>query len=583
MSEMTNTKPAGRYSHAGVLRDSPYTILPDIDPDANMRAVLLLLQKLQKRKLKPEEDRALRALRDLPTRLSWDLLTLGTTPDVPLSRWKETEQLLSAEKSDDALHLWSESHPDPASLHVRAVLACNRAMQQYMAAGSADEQALCQFVAWWVALLWRRPWFEAFSRSRCVVWGENAPDIGDQAQFLDKAEKAVAGIFRKLAGTDEQRWERWSGLWNREQAALEVFAKASGRNSGPPAWPSGYGPLGLELLGAAPAAQEWIARMAAGPSWPLPITAVRSGDAGFFKLNPEQVTTAAEAVRWLFSSLGVPAAEVWRERGRSALSLLKQHSGDASNGGGFSERDLYFGTKTADQRRRLAAIGSLTVEALLLQVYDELSRREVPVEQVCETAGALLFQSGSLSQPQVAIQQLETLLCGRILACAEKRALPHPDEVQRIIDVSIEIRSILLGRGEGKRCGREIARLLNRRASVAWNRKGKRAPGPAAQQRILRDMFLAADLSPHSADIVANLGYLAMQIQTKSPAERESLLKRALDYVKICREHGTVSAELEECHSKLEEIVDPAAARARVLKQLEMAMSPRNLSREEKR
>jgi hypothetical protein len=53
--------------------------------------------------------------------------------------------------------------------------------------------------------------------------------------------------------------------------------------------------------------------------------------------------------------------------------------------------------------------------------------------------------------------------------------------------------------------------------------------------------------------------------------------------VKICREHGTVSAELEECHSKLEEIVDPAAARARVLKQLEMAMSPRNLSREEKR
>ena len=62
------------------IAESPYNVLPDVTPDDTVSHVIGAMQRLQRKKLEAEQDQALRALRDLGTRLSWDLLALGTTP-----------------------------------------------------------------------------------------------------------------------------------------------------------------------------------------------------------------------------------------------------------------------------------------------------------------------------------------------------------------------------------------------------------------------------------------------------------------------------------------------------------------------
>src|SRR5438874_534944 len=113
---------AGGDPYAAALAENPYNAVPLVGPDDGAAALLRAQQRLQRPRLPPHQDVALRALRDLPSRLAWDLLTLGTTPAVPPGRWEQTRALLWAGRRAEARSPWVEElrkQPDAAGpLHV---------------------------------------------------------------------------------------------------------------------------------------------------------------------------------------------------------------------------------------------------------------------------------------------------------------------------------------------------------------------------------------------------------------------------------------------------------------------------------
>ncbi len=574
--EQSTSRVPGGDPYAAALKENPYMVLPELSPDDGIREVLLAMQRLQRRTLEPYEDTALRTLRDLPSRLSWDLWLLGTTPGIEADDWRRTREFLAAGKRDEAQRRWLDRHGSETAdgaLHVRAVLATNEVAWQTQQQGAAGEPALGRFVARWAALLKRRDWLSSFIRRRCRVWGARAADAADQILFLEKVEGAVLDMIHRAAGDDDGRRAHWAAMWARERAAIRVVDKSCGKKGVPPSWSAGYGPLGLADLGEEEQARDWLLTAARANRWPLPLTALKEGKAGFFKLDPQHAAMAAAAVQWTFSSLGLAAAEVWNGNGRHAHRNLRCLLDDHHRAGG-EPADPWFGDTAAGRRRRERAINELRLEALLLQLQEELSRPEVPVSEVSETAGQLLFHTTSIPRSQVVVDSLEALVSGRVRACIDTERLPHPDEMQRIIELSLEIRSMLLGRNAGQRCSIDIAQLIKNRAVAAWNRAPGGLPRPALRRRILRELVQAGNLAPHRAEIIANLARVMLRIResAESQAERENLLSRARQYLEQCRALGGSSPELEECWDEVSELIDPATARTETLKNLEEAL-----------
>src|SRR5205823_6171924 len=157
---------AGGDPYARALTQNPYNVLPGLGPDDDMTRVLRLMQVLQRRKLQPEQDAALRTVRALSARLAWDLLTLGTTPGVTPGQWQATRALLRDRRAA-AHQLWGgdQAGPpgEPPALHVRAVLCANEVCWQARTAGGAEDSSLRAFVARWAALLARREWLALFA------------------------------------------------------------------------------------------------------------------------------------------------------------------------------------------------------------------------------------------------------------------------------------------------------------------------------------------------------------------------------------------------------------------------------------
>lgn len=569
MNRKTEIGAGGDPLAIGFVRN-PYNTLPSVCPDDGPQLIVKAMLSLQRRKLSPEEDLAFRTLRNLATRLSWDLQTLGTTPSIQPEAWSALRVALRNGQRCEAEQHWLADEQNPANLHVRAVLSLNEVAWQLSTRGSASDDALRGYVAWWSALLFHKEWLHNFALSRCGTWTLAPPDAGDQAQFLDRTEKSVLALLSAAAGGNEKRAHVWSHAMDQERAAIEAITRACGSNQNPAMWPGGYGPLGLRLLGKESVAQEWIsenARAATGEA--LPLTALKANLAGFYQLDPDRVATAARAVQFLLSELGVASAMIWSAQPQKALELLRNEELSTS------PVSAWFGTTTKGRRSRGEAIQLLSADALLLQLQDELGRPEVPAESVCETAARILTQSGSLPQPRVAVRQVETRLCGRVAWCVSGERLPDPREIDRILSISLEVHSLLTGRGEGRQCALEVAKLLNHRAVGTWNRaqmKG-RPLRLGEQESIMRDLFLAVTLAPHSQEIVGNLAGLAVQFPTSSVAERTSLLARVLSVVKGCIAIGKPNPQLEDSFGRLLELADPEEARRITMEKLRKAMA----------
>jgi hypothetical protein len=531
---------------------------------------------LQRRRLSREEDLAFRTLRNLPFRLSWDLQTLGSTPGLGAAEWDEIRACLQAGNRNGVLAESEDYRDQVAVLHVRAVLSLNEVAWQSAHLGRADDEALSRYIAWWASLMSRKDWLRNFAVLRCRTWGAGIPESTDQVQFLDRAEKSVGALLQAGAGAEDERLNMWLAAMDQERATIDAIGKACGGRREPPAWPSGYGPLGLQILGKEADARAWIsshALTAAGDS--LPLSALKANQIGFYQLDPDRVAIASRAIQYLFSELGPVASTIWHGQPRKALERLGAANLESRKPG------PWFCIAGRGRRSRDEGIQVLRVEALLLQFQDELARPEVAAESACETAARILTSAAALLQPRVAVRQVEALLCGRLAWCGLGERLPDPREVERILSVAIEIHSSLNGRGEGKQCALEIAKLLNHRAVATWNRAQEKRRGFrfGEPESILRDMFHAVQLAPHSHEIVGNLAGLALQFPSSSPAERVSLLNKVLDVVNICMSIGKPTPQMEEYHDKLLEIANPEKARRITLEKIRKAIDGNSSSR----
>jgi hypothetical protein len=551
-------------------------VLPDVAPDDPIARCLQVQLRLQQRGLSEAEDQALRTLRDRPARLAWDLQTLGTTPDVRPDHWAQTRALLAVGARREVLERWSrgfaERARDLAAVHVRAVLYANQLAWQASRDGRADDETMEGYVAHWPVLLHHKDWIESFARQRCTLWRAEPPNAAERRRLIERVSAVVANVLRSGCG-GEERWAEWSRRFERERAAIEVVGQACRRDEA--TWPLGFGPLGVRALGEQESARAWLFEQMPVPHAALPLTALRTGRAGIFKLKPEHVATGAAAIQWLFSeSLGAAAAEVWRGQGASALAALERAS-DCGVARAAAASDAWFGSGPAAARQLRRGLAELRAEALLLLVRDGLSRPEVSVDELSETVARLLVHADALKQPQVVVEQVEQLLSGRVQACLEGR-LPRPDEVAHVLEAGLQLRTMLLGRGAGQRCSQDLAQLLLRRAVVTWNRP-RGIPSPRALARVYSDLYQAADLAPHNADVAVGLANVILQVYSgaRAAGEQRSLLEKAWAAVERCRNLGGASLQLEECRAHLREILEPEAAMAETRQKLEQALRPR--------
>jgi hypothetical protein len=148
-----------------------------------------------------------------------------------------------------------------------------------------------------------------------------------------------------------------------------------------------------------------------------------------------------------------------------------------------------------------------------------------------------------------------------------------------MLDAGLQLRVMLLGRGAGRRLSNDLAQLFRMRAVTTWNAQ-RGLPSPRVQSRILRDLFQAADLAPHNADIVTSLGRIVLETYRRagSPAEQRGLLQKAFDYLSIAHAMGITSSDLEGTRGQLLELLNPEAARAEALRMLDEALRVRPAS-----
>lgn len=551
----------GGDPYARALGASPYTVLPDVGPDDPIRNVLLTQARLQRRRLTVEEDAAFRTLRDLSARLAWDLATLGTTPLIEEALWERTRSLLAEDRRNQAVQLWlrdrSDRQSDPAGLHVRAVLSAN-ALAWHASRGDVPEALIRVFVGRWVALLAQEDWLWTFVKHRCDIWSKAGgapldPDITDTIRFQERAGKTALDLLRGATASDDRRQRSWLATWETERAAVDVLGRACAGGKLPGGFVRGVGPLGLEEAGHVEKARRSINRAIATGADAFPLLRLRSGKASFARGDATGAATAAAGIRYLFSSVSGIAADVWAGNGRRAVERLREWRASAP--------DAWFGDGEEGRRALAAARCELLAEALLVRFREELSREDVPVADARETAAEILSLAAALPQTAQVLEAVEGQLSGRVRVFLEGGTLPHAGEIARVLSLAREVRALLLPAGAGQRSSHDVARLLLRRAISAWNGV-EGLPGAARRDRILRDLFEAAELAPHNTDILEGLASVVRQIQPtlESRAEGRALLQRVKDQIDRCLEHGGAVADLAQSRQRILEALDPAAA-----------------------
>ena len=554
---------------AAALKDNPYNLLTEVDPDTPTSQLHVAQRRLQSRGQRPEQRAAFRQLRDLTRRLLWDLRTLGTTPSIAVEEWRNMNRLLHSEEREAVFRAWIPRMKDPrtgdAALHVCAVLSAGDLAA--LPDGANGRLAVERFVAFWAALLWRRAWLVEFFESRCRMWKYRLPNQGDRAELRDRLEKwAVALLKEGARGHAEDGMRRW----RREQAAIESVALALSPGAVAP-WPRGFGPLGLELLGAAPKARSWLLSSSRRYRGGLAMSALRNRRARLDGADPRGSAGAASALQWLFSDLGEVAAHLWRGEGWAAWRCHRRI-------GGADRPDPWFGEGEGGRLRQQRARDEIEAEALLLRLQDELRSLELPPAAILEAARHALSVADRLRQPQEVVEQLEHVLTGRVLAALEARSLPPPDELRRLLDVSLPLRDLLLARGYGTQASLRIGQLFRRRAVRAWNRVADRLPSPKVREQVLQDMLCAADLAPYNAAIAADLGRVVLQLQhvAESTAERRSLLRLGQRYLDACVETSPNLSVVEDLRQKILEQLDPGLAMADARRRLREARQSAN-------
>ncbi len=549
---------------AAALKENPYNLLVEVGPDTPTSQLHVAQQRLQKQGLKPEQRAAFRQLRDLTRRLLWDLRTLGTTPSIAAEEWQEMDRLLDEGEREAVFCAWIPRMKDPqtgdAALHICAVLSAGDLAGS--AGGEDGQLAVERFVAFWAALLWRRAWLVEFFEHRCRAWKYRPPNRGDRAELRDRLEKwAVALLKERARGIGGDAMSRW----RRERAAIEAVALASSPATVAP-WPRGFGPLGLELLGEAPKARSWLLKSSRSYQGGLAMSALRNRRAKLDAADPRGSAGAASALQWLFSDLGAVAGHLWRGEGWAAWRSYRRV-------GGGDRPDPWFGEGEGGHLRQQRARDEIEAEALLLRLQDELRALDEPAAEILESARRALSVADRVRQPQEVVEQLERVLTGRVLAALEARSLPPPDELRRLLDVSLQLRDLLLTRGFGTQASLRIGQLFRRRAVRAWNRTADRLPSPKVREQVLHDMLRAADLAPYNAAIAADLGRVVLQLQhvAESTAERRSLLRLGQRYLDACIETSPNPSVVEDLRQKILEQLDPALAMADARRRLREA------------
>lgn len=563
---------AGGDPWAAALTGSPYNQIAGLDPSSGPSVIKKLLFRSQTRRMTAAEDEAFRTLRDLLARLAWDLNTLGTTPGLDDAALEPTRELLQRGDREHAERIWKDDlvagRNTAEALHVLAVLATNRlAHASSLGDAAMVEPAVSAFVGFWSALLARTDWLWTFMEARCRAWSEpRIPaielDVADRLQFPHRVERLALDLLARSAASEElKRSSRVA--WERERIAIEVMARACGREALPAEIPRSFGPLGLAEIGQARQLQDWLVEQAARPRRLLSLSRLREGHAGLHKPGQEDVASAAAAVQLMYSSLGPLASEVWIGQGRVAAAELLDRQTHA-------EPDRWFGADEAGRQALDRARGELRTEALLLQFREELSRSDASVPDACATAREVVALARRDEDAAQIVEAVENTLTGRVLACIEARTLPHPGELKRVLTLCFELRDILLPLGGGQRCAQDIARLLVRQAANVWNRTPG-LPVGRSRQRILRDLFRAVELAPHNVEIVHGLATVVLNLQPAfdSVAEARDLLERVRVIVTTCEHSNRDSVELANLRTKIVEILEPDAAIDSTWKQVE--------------
>ncbi len=359
MNNLNNGKPApSGYTVldpcAAVWSESPYAILPGLTPDSTSPDINVLSHKLLRQSNKAIRD-ALRDTRLLTSRLGWDLLTLGTTPGVSVEAWRETADLLHTGQRAAVYQIWMDRLRQDAdsrsgAVHVCAVSSAADLAWESEHDGDLSPDAWPRFIAFWAALLSQRQWLRQFALNRCAAWARTpAPNDKDQSEWLAvtvaRAEELLRGSLEELP---QQRGSVW-GLWTREQAAIEAGLRAGGRQNRPN-WTPGLGPLGLELLGEAAAAQSWLLQQSRPYRGGLPLAALRAGEATLDAAAGDRAGEAATALQCLHSSLGSGAAYIWHGQGHLAWSNLQAQRDTPEV---ETVEDAWFGQPPGAGRRRL--------------------------------------------------------------------------------------------------------------------------------------------------------------------------------------------------------------------------------------
>jgi hypothetical protein len=565
---------AGGDPYAACLKANPYNDLPDVNPDDGMAKIREVQFALQRRGITAREDAALRALRDLRNRLTWDLLTLGTTPGVPASHWETTRARLLEQKRSEAAQAWqrefTESEESADGLHVRGILAANEVARWTVTGGRAPDAALAAFVGRWAALLQHSDWLLSFVEARCACWkgsggGYAELDVADQIQVSTRVEATLVRILQDGAADDTSA-ERWRALWQRERSAIEAVARACGRASPPPGLSRVLGPLGLQEVQRTQRAQDWVARAASREHSVLALAELQSGRARFGAEDTKQQATAASGVQKLFSGLGLVSSCVWRGEGRRAVAELHQWKHVAT---GSVPADPWFGQASVAIGLATTAALEVEAEALVHRLREELGRSTASFQEVIQTFRATLSAADAMGGCAELIAAAAAQVSGRVLACTEGRA--PPGELERVLRIAELVLEQLGERGAVEGVSQDIAKLLLHRAQQIWNRNSSALPSARVRAAVLRDLLRAAELAPRNAHVVEGLASVAYQVRSFMPslAEQQSLARRALDLVEACLQAGGWSGELEQWQSKLRETADPDATFAQAWSDIE--------------
>lgn len=556
---------------AALVPDSPYAILPDLNPSSSRRQVQqhkLLVQKrmrAEQGRMTPQQDQAFRTLFKPPHRAIWDLLCLGTTPGVGQDAWRELAKTLHTDSSAEAdvLRQWTRrlrSRPlELSALHVCALIALRRAISEVQSAGAAGDKALQQFIAFWSSLLLRHDWLHAFLDHRYRTWAWTG-SIEESTQFVERTEKQLPGILERLTGEDPLRRAATRALWEREITSIEAMRKA-GVDDAWTAWTDGFGPLGLEVLDEHRGVRQWLLKASRRYLGGTPIASLSIGHVRLTDHDSHSVSEAATAIHWLCSELGHAAADIWSGMGRSACHRLDAWRGDAPDAAITS----WFGDGDAATLRRERAIEEMLSEALLTRLMEDIGRTEVGVHEITSTVDRIFQRVDAHRRPRVLLDQLETVTCGRLLDCLDDDDNVPWREIGRVLSFGDLIYQRLESRNAGDRLIVPLAALYRNRSIRRWNTAcdlGFKRPAPHIQSKCLRDVLRAMELMPHEPTVLEALADFLRMESHLSPIERRPLLALAIQNADDMLQIGAGADEqqVRELRRELLQELDPAEA-----------------------